>query len=197
MPAHDEVWGLVLTGGRSRRMGSDKALLRRDGETQLGRAVRLLGGQLERVYVSTREDQADEEERSKFEQITDRYADLGPLAGIMSAMDFNPDVSWFVVACDLPNVDAETVGHLIRERSGSQPFTAYVSSSDGLPEPLCAIFRPEARPILDDFVAQGVICPRKIMLRSDTRLLTQPNPAALDNVNTPEDLERAGVEIAS
>ena len=196
MPANDPVWGLVLAGGESRRMGRDKALLRRDGQTQLDRAVSLLRGELARVFVSAREDQAEEEERGKFELITDRYADLGPLAGILSAMDYAGDVSWLVVACDLPNVDAQTIAFLLEQRSNAHPFTAYVSSSDSLPEPLCAIYRPESRRIIESFVAEGIICPRKIMIRSDTCLLTQPNPVALDNVNTPEDLARTGLEFA-
>ena len=56
MTAPESVWGLVLAGGKSRRMGSDKALLLQNGETQLSRAVALLEAQLERVFVSTRGD---------------------------------------------------------------------------------------------------------------------------------------------
>lgn len=49
MTPDEPVWGLVLSGGRSRRMGRDKALLERDGATQLQRAVELLGRHVERV----------------------------------------------------------------------------------------------------------------------------------------------------
>ncbi|GMR17330.1 MAG: hypothetical protein BMS9Abin32_412 [Gammaproteobacteria bacterium] len=195
--AANAVWGLVLAGGRSRRMGHDKALLLRDGETQLSRAVALLGSLLERVFVSARADQATDAERSKFAQIIDRYENIGPVAGILSAMEHNPAVDWLVMACDLPNVDERTIGVLLEQRSATQPVTAYRSSSDGLPEPLCAIYTPAAKPLLDAFVADGIICPRKMLIRSDTHLLTQPDPAALDNVNTPQDLERGKVRIAS
>jgi len=178
-------------------MGHDKALLVRDGETQLSRAVKLLSPLVERVFVSTRPDQATDAERSKYEQIIDRYEDLGPVAGILSAMDRNAQVSWLVVACDLPNIDEQTIRLLLTEQSATQPFTAYTSSHDSLPEPLCAIYTPASRALIDAFVAEGMICPRKMLMRSDTRLLTQPDPAALDNVNTPQDLERSKVRIAS
>ncbi len=186
----DHVLGLVLAGGQSRRMGRDKALLRLNGESQLDRAVRLLEQHVAGVFVSARADQANEPERARFPRIVDRYADLGPLAGILSAMDAEPEATWLVVACDLPNLDGETIRYLLAERSATQPFTAYRSSFDGLPEPLCAVYSASSRAILDEFVSAGVHCPRKIMMRSDTRLLDARNPRALDNINTPGELSQ-------
>ena len=196
MTAPESIWGLVLAGGKSKRMGSDKALLVQDGETQLSRAVSLLGAHVERVFVSTRADHADDPERSKFEQIIDRYDDMGPLAGILSAMDSKPDVSWLVLACDLPNIDDATIAYLLQQCSSDHPVTAYESVHDGLPEPLCAIYRPDSRANIDSFVKEGLICPRKMLINSDTSLLTQPSPGALHNINSPDDLAGTGIESA-
>jgi len=190
------VFGLVLAGGRSRRMGSDKALLEKNGETQLSRTVRLLERHLDRVFVSARPDQADEPERRRYELILDRYDDLGPVAGILSAFEEHTDVDWLVLACDLPNVDDSTIRGLL-EAGGEKPFTAYRSRHDGLPEPLCAVYRRDSVAGIRAFVDDGLKCPRKMLIRSDTRLLEQPDPAALDNVNTPEDLVASGARIAS
>lgn len=192
----EPVWGLVLSGGQSRRMGRDKALLEHGGATALSRAVALLGRQLERVFVSVRADQADDPERRRFARVVDRYTDIGPAAGILSALEAYPDVSWLVLACDLPNVDDATIRFLLRHRS-ERPFTAFRSSRDGLPEPLCAIYRPGAQASVSAFVADGIVCPRKMMIRSDAALLDLPDAHALDNVNTPEDLERIGARLAS
>lgn len=195
MTAPEKIWGLVLAGGRSTRMGSDKALLRQDGETQLSRAVSLLEAHVDRVFVSTRPDQAGDAERGKFEQIVDRYEEIGPVAGILSALDSYRDVNWLVLACDLPNIDDETIACLVESLSSDHPVTAYASVVDGLPEPLCAIYRPQSRSLISGFVAKGIICPRKMLIRSDTHLLTQPSPGALHNINAPEDL--AGTRIES
>jgi len=189
------VYGLLLAGGESRRMGSDKALLVRDGKSQLEHAAMLLGDVCDRVFVSARQDQQDEPERRRFEQIVDRYQDIGPVAGILSAMEEHPQVDWLVVACDLPNVDSQTLNFLLEHRSPNQPFTAFRSSHDDLPEPLCAVYRSGSDAHVRQFVDDGVVCPRKILIRSDTLLLEQPNPAALDNVNTPDDLESSVLEI--
>ncbi|MDJ0749924.1 MAG: molybdenum cofactor guanylyltransferase [Woeseiaceae bacterium] len=191
------LYGLVLAGGRSARMGRDKALLEHDGQSQLARMMALLGNLAERTFVSTNSDQRDEPERRRFEQIVDRYRDIGPLAGILSAMDEHPNADWLVVACDLPNVDAETLRHLIDNRSPNHPFTAFTSSHDGLPEPLCAIYRAGTATILRGFADDGIRCPRKILIRSDTHLIEQLNPRSLDNVNTPDDLAGSILESAS
>ena len=191
------VYGLVLAGGRSRRMGSDKAALVSDGETQLGRAVRLLENHLDQVFVSTRADQAGDDVRRDFRQIVDRYEDLGPIAGILSAMDTHPDASWLVLACDLPQIDDATIGYLVDNVSATHVATAFVSVVDGLPEPLCAVYRPASKAIIERFVADGIKCPRKMLINSDTQLLEQPSPGALHNINTPDDLDGTGITLNS
>ena len=50
--------------------------------------------------------------------------------------------AWLVLACDLPFLDRATLQHLIAQRASARLATAYRSSSDGQPEPLCAIFEP-------------------------------------------------------
>lgn len=182
------VYGLVLSGGESKRMGQDKALLERDGQSQLAYVMAVLEPLVDRTFVSTRASQKDESERRQFAQIIDRYDDMGPLAGILSAMDEYPDADWLVTACDLPNISAGTVGHLLANRSAEHPFTAYVSSHDGLPEPLCAIYRSSSAETVRKFADDGMHCPRKILIRSDTFLIPQLDPTSLDNINTPEDL---------
>ncbi len=191
------VYGLVLAGGHSRRMGRDKALLERDGESQLAYAMALLERHLERVFVSTRADQQDEAERSRYARIVDRCEGMGPLAGILSAMDEHPEADWLVVACDLPNIADETIEYLLANRSGEHPFTAYISSHDGLPEPLCALWGAGTGDLIRAFVDDGVRCPRKILIRADTHLVEQADPRWLDNVNTPDDLTNSVLEAAS
>jgi molybdopterin-guanine dinucleotide biosynthesis protein A len=185
----EPLYGLLLAGGKSRRMGRDKALLMCDGRSQLDRMGELLGHCVERVFVSVRPEQQDEPERRRFEQVVDRYDDLGPVAGILSAMDDHPQADWLVVACDLPNISEDTLRTLLAGRSTAHPFTAYTSTYDGLPEPLCAVYTASSHAIVRRFVADGIACPRKILIRSETMLLQQPDPAALDNINTPNDLE--------
>ena len=195
--ATNPVFGLVLAGGESRRMGRDKALLARAGQSQLAHIVGLLDTVVDAVFVSTRREQQDDPERSRYEQIVDRFDGIGPVAGILSALRERPQADWLIVACDLPNIDTGTLQFLLDNVAPEKPFTAFKSSYDGLPEPLCAVYRPAAAAIVSRFVDDGIVCPRKILIRSDTHLLEQPDPRSLDNINTPEDLADSVLEATS
>jgi molybdopterin-guanine dinucleotide biosynthesis protein A len=181
------LYGLVLAGGRSSRMQRDKAALNYHGRSQLEWAMDLLSPLVERAFVSVRPDQANDPVRSHFPRILDRHENLGPIAGIIAAQDENPSVGWLVLACDLPFLDAGTLKHLIWARQPEKLATAYRSSHDGLPEPLCAIYEPASRAVILEYLATGKVCPRKFLINADAALIDEPNPQALDNVNTPDE----------
>jgi molybdopterin-guanine dinucleotide biosynthesis protein A len=180
------LFGLVLAGGRSSRMGRDKATLPYgDGTPQLERAVALLGKHVARVYVSVRADQGTDPLRARFAQIKDTHENIGPIAGVLAAQALHPEAAWLVLACDLPLLDDASLAHLVSSRDAARAATAYRSSHDGLPEPLCAIYEPRSGTALCAWVAAGRQCPRSFLTAADAALLDEPNPRALDNINTP------------
>ena len=181
------VYGLVLAGGRSTRMHADKAALTYQGQTQLERAVALLGGLLPRTFVSVRADQADDPLRARFERIVDRRENIGPIAGLLAAQAEHPHAAWLVLACDLPLLDRASLEYLLRARDPARVATAYRSSHDALPEPLCAIYEPASAAALNAHLAAGKNCPRKFLLSAQVKLIDEPDPRALDNINTPEE----------
>jgi molybdopterin-guanine dinucleotide biosynthesis protein A len=185
------LYGLVLAGGRSSRMQRDKAALAYHGQTQLEWAVSLIQPHVERAFVSVRPDQIGDPVRARFAQIVDTRENLGPAAGILAAQARFPLAAWLVLACDLPFLDGGTLSHLLRARNPLRAATAYRSSQDGLPEPLCAIYEPSSREALLAYITSGKQCPRKFLINSNTELVDQPDPRALDNVNTPEEYSSA------
>jgi len=189
------LYGLVLAGGESRRMGHDKALLDYHGRPQVAWAWELLSRHCERAFVSVRSTHAAEGVRSTLPQIVDGELGSGPIAGIAAAQAAHPDVAWLAVACDLPFLSDDTVSHLVARR-GVHPVTAYRSAHDGLPEPLCAIYEPATRAAIVEFIGTGKYCPRKFIIGTGVPLVGLPEPAALDNVNTPEELAAAAARLA-
>lgn len=189
--------GLVLAGGRSSRMRTDKAALSYGRRPQLEQAFELLAPRVSLTYISVRADQTGERLRAAYPQIVDGARGAGPIAGIIGAQARHPDAAWLVLACDLPLLDGATLDQLIASRDASRLATAFRSVTDGLPEPLCAIYEPASRELILAHVAVGRDCPRKFLLANDVLLLDPVQPAALDNANTPRDFEAMRASLAT
>ena len=185
------VYGLVLAGGKSSRMHTDKAALSYHGRSQLTEAMRLVTPLVQRAFVSVRADQIDDPLRAGFAQIIDREVNVGPIAGIMAAQAQFPDVAWLVIACDLPFLNAGTLEHLLAARDPACDATAYLSSHDGLPEPLCAIYEPASDKTLAAYLREGRQCPRKFLLKGNVHLIAAADARALDNINTRDEYDAA------
>lgn len=183
--------GLLLAGGCSRRMGKDKSSISYAGTTQPELAAELLRSRCAEIFLSLRKGQNNATGLENFNVVHDRWESAGPLIGILSAMTEHPGAAWLVIACDLPFLDRITLDNLLAQRDPTKIATAYRSSYDGKPEPLCAIYEAHALLVLEDFFANDIRCPRKILMQTEPLLLDPVNPRALDNVNTPKDYEKA------
>lgn len=185
-----EIYGLALVGGESRRMGQNKAFLSYDGQSnQLERTCALLQSACSQVFVSQRKDQNYQSPKGT-EAIYDTLDDIhGPLRGILSAMQAHPEAHWLVLACDLPKLTEATLQKLIDSFRNSAPaLTAYRSTYDGLPEPLCAIYPAGSNQELHTLARKiGKSCPRKLLILQDAKLVEQDDPQSLDNINTAEE----------
>jgi len=185
------VHGLILAGGASSRMKRDKAALEYEGKSQLDRAYQLASRHVARVYVSVREAQARDPARARYPLIVDAVAGEGPIVGIRSALASQKDAAWLVLACDLPFLTDAALEQLLSERDPTALATAFRSAHDGLPEPLCAVWEPAAAAALGAYQAGGGLCPRKFLMRHTARILEPRDRRALDNINTPEEYDRA------
>ncbi|MBF0384583.1 MAG: NTP transferase domain-containing protein [Candidatus Omnitrophica bacterium] len=180
----ENILGLVLAGGKSSRMGKDKALLKYKGEIQLKRSFDLLSRFCEKVFVSVNHRQAKLSFYDKFPIIPDAYKNIGPLGGIMSAFKEYPKANWLILACDLPFVKDKTINNLLIKRDPNKSATCYKSAYDLLPEPLCAIYENNILAHLKCFRKKGITCPRKILMQMDVKMLKLNNKKELDNINT-------------
>jgi len=193
------IFGLLLAGGRSTRMGRDKAsmVLGADGSNQAQRVIQALSRVCQKTFLSLRDGQAAPEGCENIETVRDKAGLNGPLAGILAAFECEPEAAWLVMACDLPFVGSDLLNCLVAARTDGFDFFAYSSASDGLPEPLCAVYEPSALTVLQAHSARGCISPRQIMAAGRTRLVDLP-PAhrrALKNMNTPEDIAAVSLEF--
>jgi molybdopterin-guanine dinucleotide biosynthesis protein A len=185
------LFGLVLTGGRSSRMKTDKALLEYHGRPQAMVIYDLLLEVCERVYVSSRKDQWQQGLLSKLPEIHDMFLGLGPLSGILSAMQTHPQAAWLVVACDLPYVNRGTIETLVKNRNPFKMATCFKSALSHLPEPLCSLHEPKIRTRLLENLGMGNLSPRDIFMNSPVKTVDQTECENLENVNSEEEYKKA------
>ena len=177
---------LLLIGGKSRRMGSDKASLVFEGKTLLERTLAVVSAQVPETFLSIAHDETREFEQATIRDLT---SNPGPLGGIQAAFQHDPESAWLVVACDLPLFDAQTLSYLLSNSKTTQNASCFLNRLDGRAEPLCTLYQPTAAQPLTDYLAADRRCARKFLESLSPQTFELPNPLALDNANRPEQLE--------
>lgn len=189
------LYGLVLAGGKSERMGRDKAAIDYHGQAQARHVFDMASRVCTRTWVSCRAEQQGSAHLAGMPVMADRFLDMGPMGGILSAMTAHPEVAWLVLACDLPFLSDETLQTLIAGRRPLRMATAF-RGEDGFPEPLCTIYEAKSVHRLLRFLGLGYECPRKVLVNSPVALLDPPGGEALANANNPGEYAAARARLA-
>ena len=182
------VKGLVLTGGKSTRMGKDKSELAYHGVPQKEFAKNLLNDFLAETYYSVRDKSKESNE------IHDTFINLGPFGGICSAFQKDPNSAWLVLATDLPFINKALIELLLKNRNPSKIATAIKGKGKDFPEPLITIYEPKAYGKLLQYLAQGYSCPRKMLINAAVEIV-EVDDALIRNINTPEEFNEAKKEL--
>lgn len=187
--------GVVLAGGLSTRLGTDKTALRLhgdDGPDMLTRTARLLAQVTDTVWISarTRTPRTDE-----FAWLCDEHPGLGPIGGLLTALR-TAKGPVFALSCDLPYMTRAVLGGLLQARANRAPgvlMTTYMREVSGYIEPLVAIYEAETLPLFEAAVSAGDYRLRRVV--DETRQLRIPYGCdatrAFFNINRPADLEEA------
>lgn len=191
-----KLYGLVLSGGKSTRMGTDKGLIEYHGIPQREYLYNLLSQVCENTFISLREEQEDELPTA-MKTIVDLNEFKGPYNGLLSAHKKYPEVAWLVLACDLPLMDLDALKELISQRDSAKEATAFALKENPLPEPLCAIWEPHALQQSITYLESGNgTCPRKYLINHDTKLVFPKYENVLLNANSEEDYKEALEKLA-
>lgn len=184
------LYGLILSGGKSSRMGTDKALINYHGRPQQELLFELVQEFCEHTFISLREEQRDDLS-DMYEVIVDQNEYPGPLNGILSAHKKYPEAAWLIIACDLPLLNKETLHLLVKGRDYGKDATALATKASRLPEPLAAIWEPKGlRNVKQYLINATSSCPRKFLINTDTQLIFPENDEVLANANSMQDYRR-------
>lgn len=186
------VAGVVLAGGRSTRMGSDKALLPYQGGRFIEGIQRRMQELFEEVIVVTAE-----HGRYDFlpcRRVTDIHPGMGALGGIHAALRHSAAERIFVVACDMPHLSPDLIRHLC---SLAEDADVVVPEGEGGLEPLHAVYRKSVLPVVEETLRDGqcrvVSFYDRVRVRRVSREAVEridPGFPAFRNINTPEEYYR-------
>jgi molybdopterin-guanine dinucleotide biosynthesis protein A len=176
--------GFVLAGGRSTRMGRDKALLPAGPQTlveHVADLVREAAGNVTLIGPAHRYAHLG------IPILSDSVVSRGPLSGVYTALN-STSADWnLIVACDMPGLSAEFLGSLLdfaesRGKDCLAPVTAR-----GL-EPLCSVYHARVAPLAARALHANLLKMQDFVRSLDFAEWPVPDPAMLRNVNTPQDL---------
>ncbi len=183
---------LILAGGGSKRMGQNKSLISRpDGTRQIDHIASLAREFCDQVYVSLKDSGSI---HTDLPVITDLRPGEGPVAALESAASIG-NGPLLVLGCDLYLLDKRTLAYLVEQRDPSAHATSFKNRIDHRAEPLCTIYEPSALQLAAQALDEGQRCARHFLESLNPILLDLPQAAALDNANTPHELEECFTKL--
>ena len=177
--------GYVLAGGRSSRMGTNKALLRLGGRT----LVEIAAGKVRQATGSvTIVGQPEIYGRLGFPVIPDQRSGAGPLAGIESALRHSRAEWNLVVACDMPGLAVETLQRICGEGLRDPAAGCILpQNADGMAEPLCALYHKRLLAAISAALDAGIRKITAALAGQAVHSLRMTGDGEFQNINTPEE----------
>jgi len=189
----ESIKGLILAGGRSSRLGINKAFLTIRGETQISYLSKQFSNLNIPVFVSVKK--VSEEKFRDFNLIIDTGTMEGPLAGIHSAFDFEL-ATWIVIAVDMPFITSSVIRYLMENRNPDCDANSFTLDGNR-PEPMITIWEKSSKEKLDTYINKGGSSPIQFLQANNTNLIPLPNPDWVRNINNEKDMEEIKTKLRS
>ena len=174
--------GFILTGGRSSRMGCDKALLPIGREPLVTRIAGALASVAEPVMLVGKPEKFS---GLPWRCIPDLRPDSGPLAGIETALSHSAADLNLIVGCDMPGIQRDVLARLLHHASRSDAPCVLACDPDGRRHPLLAVYRRQCLPAIRAALDAGQTRLVRFVEAAGGEILPLENAVA--NVNTPDE----------
>lgn len=188
------IAGVILAGGKSSRMGRNKALLEVKGERMIESVYQIISELFREVLLITNTPEIYDFIPCR--KIGDIYPGMGPLAGIHAALSLCLAERAFVVACDMPELNPAVIRELCKVKESVD--VVIPESPRGL-EPLHSVYAKSSLPKIEEMLLSGNSRILSFLDIADVKVVSQCKIASLDhdytsfrNVNTPEDYRQLG-----
>ena len=180
-----DMTAIIFAGGKSSRMGKDKALLPFAGYSTLSEfQYNKLSSLFDTVYISSKEDKFDFEATV----ITDLYEENSPLVGIISVFEALEADEVFILSVDAPFVNEEVIEKLLNH---NKEFDAVIAKSTSGTQPLCGVYRRSILPLAQKHLKEGDHRLNNLLREADTQFVSFKDDTPFINLNHPHEYENA------
>lgn len=183
--------GYVLAGGRSSRMGSDKALLPFRGGSLLEHLAQVV---LQAAGSVTVVGPAERYGHLGLRIVEDRRQGCGPLAGIHAALLDSPAEWTLVVACDLPYLRPDLLSWILAKTAATEADVLLATVDGEHPEPLCGVYRKSAKAVVTAALDAGNLKITKALAPLQVELVRISEASQLANINTPDQWQEVAAD---
>ena len=189
----------ILAGGKSSRMGTDKALLEYEEKKFIEQIAEELSWFEERIIARGNNGGLSVEIEEAWKVIPDQCPDHGPIGGLHAALSVCESEALCVVTCDMPLIRSELVRRLCGEMQ--QAYDAVISvGMDGKIHPLCGVYRKSALPVLEEQIVSDRNRVMEALKKLRVKYVNMDSPEQahqLANINTPQEYEILKMDMRS
>ncbi len=195
MTSDNKIYGLVACGGQSSRMGTDKSLLNYHGKPQRYYLYDVLSTLCERIFISCNDQQA-KEIPAEYDVIIDseKYQQIGPMGGLLSAFEKYPGASFLVIGCDYPFIQKSDLARLLEANNDSLAIT-YYNDYEQIREPLIGFYKSGCYDLLKKQFEQDDYSLNHFLKEINASTIIPASPKTIQSVDTHEGYQKAFHEI--
>lgn len=185
------ITGVILAGGQSKRMGANKAFVRLNGKPLISYALNALEKITPNILLSAGSESIHYKNLPVVEDI---YPGCGPAGGIFSALSFSETNLNLILSCDMPFVSSGLLKFLVNEAVENPADVILPVDENGQWQTLCAVYSKSIMPQLEKAVIQKKLMLKKIISKTNYRLIPIEKfrelylPNTFYNINTPDEL---------
>lgn len=187
-----ELYGLVICGGQSTRMGTDKSLIDYHGKPQRYYVYEMLEWVCDKVFISCNSAQK-ESITEPYKMLPDlpQYENIGPMAGLLTAFNYYPNHDFLIVGCDYPYITTKDLKQFAKSVNEEEIASAFYNHEHGMYEPLLAWYSQKSKNEILRMYDKSEFSLQHFLIENGAGKYQPASPKNLVSVDTPEDCQTA------
>jgi molybdopterin-guanine dinucleotide biosynthesis protein A len=193
----NSLYGLVVCGGKSSRMSSDKSLLHYHDKAQRYHLYEIMQSLCERVFISCNKYQKADIP-SEYEVLVDEpeYENIGPMAALLTAFKHFPDINFMMIGCDYPLIDRQHL-ELLSKLNQTTQARSYFNIDNQVYEPLLCVYHSSLKSKLEYCFKNGTYSLQKILRKLSAEIIIPDDILIIKSIDTIDEYKKTLKQLSA